>query len=515
MVLNKVATLGGVFARKTDHPLADAKEMRRLLAEIPKDNAFKALDEVIGWLESVAGVDDFRADRLLDVLTQLSEIAQPHLRRLSREYFQSVRLSRPEESRLWSINIGYWIQMAAAYERCLAAVSDKPRAGELSRAMLPLVVVRLIQALANVLKWEYFHYLPAGGELWARLGRALLAAESAGLADKAVGASGIGGMTSPTQAYQQAMAFQSAALDSLLPAEIDVADRLIGHCLAGFVFSQKAQVDSVYWVDLALAQPPQRMALLPPQSSDSLRFIKPAAAHASLSDLLATLERGGAVPADINLGAEYSPKLLIGVLRHLVAYLAPIPPQRQHDRHRVKHRMSVLNGLVNAFVAFSAEFGGRPVGLPIESWVVENVSRGGFGAVLNSVPSEWLRVGALIAMQPEGGENWLVGVVRRYNRAADKQARVGIQAIARRALAVELRVRGASSYAAAGGMPALLLQDGNEAGEVRAVLAPGTFSARDDMEYVEAGQRFVLKPVMLVEQNQEFELARFRLSALG
>jgi hypothetical protein len=205
--------------------------------------------------------------------------------------------------------------------------------------------------------------------------------------------------------------------------------------------------------------------------------------------------------------------VLIPVLQHLVAYLAPVPPQRSHDRHRVKHRISVLNGLINAFVVFSSEFGGRPAGLQIESWVVENVSRGGFGALLNSIPGEWLKVGALLAMQPEGGDNWLLGIVRRYHREAELEARIGIQTLATKAVAIECRPRTSSSYGAAATLPALLLLDGNPAGEVRVVLPANSFDLRESLDYQLDGRRFLLNPVELLEHTLDYEVARYRQSS--
>jgi hypothetical protein len=514
-VLKKVANLGGLFAQKSEHPLADPRELRKVLAELPKDNAFKTLDEIAGWLESLAGVAEFPVDRLYEVLQQFEEAAAPHLKRLSQEYFHTARLSKSEEKRLWSINYGFWTLLADAYERCLNAVSDKPRSGELARSALPLLTVRLIVALGRQLKWEQFHYGPLSGELWRRLGAALLAAEAADAGTKAVALPGRSGMSSPVQEYQKVMLFQAASLDSLLPVEIEVAERLIAHFLPGFVYTEKVLEDSVYWSDLMLAQPPQRLARMPGRAQATQRFIKPGQAHAEMLAMLDSLERGGDVPADISLGAAYPAKLLIRVLRHLTAYLAPIPPQRQHDRHRVKHRMSVLHGLVNAFVVFSGEFGGRPAGLQMESWVVENVSRGGFGALLSSIPGEWLRVGALIAMQPEGGDNWLVGVIRRCHRETENDARVGIQVLARQAVSVELRIRSASSYAAAAGVPALLLQDGNAPDELRVVLPPATFDQRESLEYAEGGRRVSLTPLALIEQTSDYEVGRYRRSVAG
>lgn len=514
-MFDKVATLGGILAPKTDHPLANPRELRKILGELPKDNAFKAQDEITGWLESALGVDDFPADRLYEVVQALEEAAQPRLKRLSREYFQAARLSRSEEKRLWSINYGFWVLLSRAYERCLCQVADKPRAGELPLSLVPIIAARLIAALGAVLKWEQFHYGPMRPALWRPLGQALLTAEAGNVAEKSVALVGKSGMTSPVLEYQKVMVFQAASLGSLLPLEIEIAERLIAHFLNGFVFTRSALIDSVYWSDLAQAQPPLRLARMPPGATPTQRFIKPANAHREMLALLDVLERGGDVPVEMDLGGQYQPKLVARVLKHLASYLAPIPPQRKHDRHRVMHRMSVLHGLVNAFVVFSGEFGGRPAGLPIESWVVENVSRGGFGAVLGDVPGEWLKVGALIAMQPEGGDNWLIGIIRRYHRLSDTEARVGIEALARQVSSLEVRVRSASSYGAAAATPALLLRDANEPDELRVILPFGSFSPRESLEYVQDRQRYLLDPIALVEQTTDYELARYRQTVLG
>ncbi len=304
-------------------------------------------------------------------------------------------------------------------------------------------------------------------------------------------------------------------MDSLLPLEIELAERLIEHFLPGFVFTDEPQHDSVYWVDLKLAQAPLRLARMPSRALPSQRYFKPGPAHEAIRNLLNTLERGGDIPADINLGGQYYPKTLIPVVRHLAVYLAPVPPQRKHDRHRVKHRMAVLNGLVNAYVAFSGEFGGKPAGLQMESWVAENVSRGGFGAVVSDMPADWLKVGALVAMQPEGGENWLLGIVRRYHRVTESNARAGIETLARQALAVEVKPRAASSYAALPGVPALIIEEGCAAGEVHIVLPPASFDLRETLEYGVQEKRYALTPVALLEQTTDFELARYRQAVIG
>lgn len=514
-MLNKMASLGGLFGQKVEHPLGDPRELKKIIGELPKDNAFKALDEIAGWLESLLAASDIPADKFHEAARQLDDAAQPHARRLTKDYLQTARLTRADEKRLWSINYGFWNLLADAYEHCLARLGDKGKPAEQLKLALPLICTRLIAAIGAILKWEQFHYGPSSNLLWQRLGKTLLIAEEAGVSGKVIPLGAQAGVSSPFQEYQKVMAFQAASLDSLLPLEIELAERLIGHFLPSFVFSVEALHDSVYWVDLKLAQPPQRLARMPGRALPSQRFFKPGPAHDALKSLLSTLERGGDVPADINLGGVYYPKALIPVLRHLVTYLAPIPPQRRHDRHRVKHRMAVLNGLVNAYVAFSGDFGGRPAGLPMESWVVENVSRGGFGAVVSDIPADWLKVGALLALQPEGGENWLLGIVRRYHRVTENDARAGIETLALHAMAVEVKPRTASSYAAVPGIPALIIEEGGAPGEVLVVLPASSFDLRENLEYSAQGKRYQLIPVAMQEQTADFELARYRQKAIG
>ena len=514
-MLRKIRGIGRLFTPQSEHPLADPRESRKILGELPKDDAFRGLDEIAGWLESVNGVDEFPATRLFEVTQELEKLAHPHLKRLSREYLVSVSMSRPDEKRLWSINHGFWTLLAASYERCLGAVGDHPKSGGLAKTVLPLLCSRLIGALGSMLKWQQFHYGPTPDEVWRRLGLALLAAEAAGGDGKSVPALARGGMTSPMLEYQKVMILRVASLDAMLPVEIEIAERFVAHFLSGFIFTRDALPDSVYWADLALPQPPLRLAQMPESATPTLRFLKPGTAQSGMRALLERLELGGELPPDIDLGQAYPAKLLVRVLRHLCTYLAPIPPQRQHRRHRVLHHMSVVHGLANAFTVFSGEFSGSPAALPVENWQVENVSRGGFGAVIGHASGEWLQVGALIAMQPEGGENWLLGAVRRHRREPAGNARVGIEALARKVATVELRPRSASSYAAAAAVHALILLDGEGTADTLVILPPLTFDLRESMEFADAGVRYLLTPVGLLEQTADYELARYRQSRLA
>lgn len=509
-MLNRVANL---FAAKTVHPLADPKEFRRILSELPIDNAFKALDEVAGWFESLQNTQDIPEDILFNIVRQFEDAALPHVRRLSRDYLQAPRLSKSEENRMWTMVHGFWTLTAANYDRCLQRASDedKDKISERLQPHLPLLSVRLIAALAAALKWEQLRYKTNQSEMWQQMGRAYLLAEAGKYSDKALMRySNTASTTSITREYLKALIFQASSMESLLPVGIELAEKLIAHFLRGFVFGSNSTQESVYWVNPAKPEPPVRLAR-PPSPAPFLRFFHPGSALTEAEALLRELERGAEIPPSIDLGGQYQTRTLLPVLRHLCSYWNKIPPQRKHERHYVKHRMSVLNGLGNAFVIFSSESEALPPGLPIESWVVENVSQGGFGATVSNLRSDWLKLGALIALQPDGGDNWLIGIVRRYYRQSDTEARAGIEALAHRVASIELKQSCASSFAAVSGTPALWLRDGNEAGEARILQPPASFNLRESLEFSFDGRNYLLTPVALSEHTSDYELARYRL----
>ena len=498
------------FSSRPDHPLADAKELRRVIAELPMDNAFKAVDEIYGWFGSLQPAGDLRVDQFFDVLRQLDDAAQPHIRRLSRDYLHAPRLSKSEERRLWVMSYNYWGEVASLYARCIERAQQNPKdkGSAALKSSLPLISARLLAARATQLKWVEFRYGPIGEDLWRGLGQPYLVAEAAGYAAKPVQLYPTQPeLSSVAQQYLQALIFYSSSMDSLMPLEIELADRLIAHLQQSFVFSGYCLPDSVYWVDAASGTPPARLVRRPDRISPGLRFISPGSALQSLNELMHSAERGE-VPADLNLGGEYQARVLLPVLRHLALYWAPEPPQREYARHAVKTRIAVLQGFDDSFTVFAGDVARLGKERTAESWVVENVSLGGFCAAVDEL-GDWLRIGALISMQPEGGENWVLGVVRRYNKDSDAHASVAIQSLSRKAQSVELRPR-ATGFSATGAIPGIWLREGNAPGEARMVMPIASFDVRESLEFMHDGQNYLLTPVALEESGSNFEIGRYR-----
>ena len=499
-----------LFSPRPDHPLADAKELRRVFDALPLDHPYKAVDEVHGWFESLLVANDFRADLLFGVVRQLDEAAQPFLRRLARDCLQAQ--SRRDEQRMATLLYAYWGELANLYTRSLDAARQAPkeRASEALKPSLPLIAARLIAARGQQLKWIVLRYGQVGEELWRALGLTYLAADADGYAQKPVQLyPGQATMTSVQQQYLRALVVASSSMDSLVPLEIELADRLIEHALASFEFSAQPRPDSLYWVDAAAGTAPVRLLQRSREVASSARFFSSGGAPALIEGLLRQIERGD-LPKTLNLGGEYAPRTVLPVLRHLVRHWASAPQQRKHRRHAVQTRIAVLQGFDDSYAVFSGVHAGASA--HAEQWIIENVSLNGFGAVASGL-GERMRIGTLLSLQPEGGENWLLGVVCRFGRDAQGRASVGIRTLARQAVAVELMPR-AVGLAASAALPAIWLQDVEAAregaGEQRFVLPVAGFDVRQNLELTLDGRRVVLAPIELEESGSGFEIGRYR-----
>lgn len=507
-VLSDLVAIG---VRPTAHPLADAVAVRQIIADLPKDNASKSLEELTGWLESLTMSEGLPLVRMLEALRHLDEAAVLCLGVISREYHSVLRPVRREEMRLWGICHAYWAALANACEFLLMLV--RHQSGQSRRPALAWLTTRLIGALANLYKWKQLHYGPVAPALWQRAGQTLLLAEAHGVASVPTN---LPGAITANREYARLMVLHAASLSCLAPAEMDVAEKLVMHFLSRFVISREAEPESVYWADLASSESPQRLARLPKASSASLRFMKPSSAHTVLAELLEGLERGYPLPAEINFGGEIRTCLLLPALRHLVEQLAPNPPLRTAIRHRVRHRMAVLHGLPMAWQVFawrSSGFAGAPDG---ESWVVEDVSSGGLGASLAWRENDWLKIGVLVSLNPEGGDNWLLGCVRRCERFPNGSARIGIEVLGRRVRATDFYLRPPvdGQFARAEVVPGLLIFDGNPENEYRVVLPAGAFNQKESFSCLLDGSNYLLTPIQFVEQGGGFVVARYSCKAL-
>lgn len=417
-----------LFGNKVDHPLADPDEVQRVLKELPGQEAAAALDSTAAWCESLVATAEFPVEDRFELILKLDEAVVPHTRRLARDYLVAPRQTRAHEFRLWQLNHNYWIALAAAYSETLRRCRDDEKIATAIRPQLALLCARCLSACGSRLKWQQFRYGPIEPALWADAGEAWLAALRAQVATQPVQLYANAAPTMPEAEYLRVLVLHASSPDNLLPVEIEIAERLIAHLLPNFNLTDLARPENVYWVDPAKPLPPTRLARIP-EITPTLRFFATRSALDALEALRASIQSRGALPAEVNFGAQYSPKLVLQVIEHLALCWAPVPPMRHHERRRVKSRMTVIGRFETICLHLMGQPGDEAE--RAESWVVEDVSQGGIGAQVSLVGKEWLRVGSLVAMQPEGGSNWLLGVVRRFSRETEAVGIVGIETLSK------------------------------------------------------------------------------------
>ncbi len=497
------------FGGKPDHPMSDLKEARKILDEIPANDVHKALEELGNWLDSVSSTEGFKPENRAQLLFLIDETAQVHVRKLVRDYLSAARLTKFQEGRLWGAIHGYWRQAALAFAVCVEAYGSGAKGTDAYKGSIALLTVRALRALAQQMRWQYMRYGPFEDSLWGAVAKIYALAENKKYArNKVTAYPAIPGETSPEQEFLRAVMLASSSPDSLLPMEIELAERLIAHFSASFTLVLDQQPDIAYWIDLATSQPPLRIAR-PPQRAPTLRFFAAGKALQELEELIAKIKATNSVPSSVNLGGTYEAPMVLDVLHHLALYWSTKPPERRHPRHRVKTRLAVAYGLDGVLGALGASVSLDFDEAPTESWIVENVSAGGFGASVPQIKGEWLKIGCLLALQPEGGDNWILGIVRRFNRESPQQGSVGIQALARNMESVQLRAPGGNE----GGDICVLLdpQGIPTASEASVLLRNGVTVPGQNLEFEYQGKQIMLLPQGVLERGDDYELARFKV----
>ena len=508
----------GFSKKKSDHPMADEKGAKELLAELPSDDAFKTLQEVSHWLEAARGAEGLKPQRVFEVVDQLDAAGRLHARKLSQEYLAAGnRLQRFQEQRIYSTVAEFWRQLGAGYEFCLAQSQPSVSGSGALKQLVPSIAVRALRALTTEVKWGLMRYAPVDPTLWGRLGALYVQAEKGGFADKMCTLyPGIPGESSVQREYLTVLMLGMSATDSLLPRKLELAERIVSNFSQYFVLQKQLGKGCHYHVDLAVARPPARL-MARVGSVPTVRYFGPGTACEVAEGVIGTITDTGAAPSALNLGGNYEPSLVVDVMRHLARYWAPVPPSRNQERRRSFARINV----VHDFDEILAIIAGGPRDATdlsfdqhIETWTVENESDNGYGAVIPPSQADWLKVGTLLGIKLEDGNAWGVGIVRRLSNDPTQQQRyVGIQTLAKGGARVKLFAVGGNKVES--GEDAVLLPssaaDSSGTGELNLLMRMGTFSQRQSLKMRAYERDYLLVPKQLLEGGQDFDMAKFRV----
>lgn len=502
---------------KVDHFMADPKQARQLIDELPANDA-KALEDITYWLETINQTPGFKVDHRFDNVSLLDAAAKNRVRKLSLDYLSTPRQMKFQENRLWAAIFGFWQQLGRAYLACVDQYDAGPIGLTIIRRSLPLIVARSLRALTLQLKWDLLRYGPVEQRIWADVARLYQFAEKRGFADGAIAVyPGSHGDGTVKGEFLKAMMLTASSTDGLSPMRQEIAERAVAHFSGSFRVSKRPD-GCTHCFDPAAPKAPVRL-FKGAESVPGLCFFGAGKALGALEALIAKIHQIGEVPADINLGGSYHKDLVIGALQHVAMYWAADPPARSSERRPTSGRITVVPGFNEVLQALDPSTSDEldfSQDKAAESWLVENVSDGGYGTIIPDVKSDWIQVGTLIGMQSERDSRWTIGLIRRIARDEQNQRHVGIQTLSRTVIPVRITRAGTTNTSfnvSREPQSAILLATAPDSkGEVGVLLREGIFSARDSLEMVMRDKSYFLQPVRLVEGGEDFDWATFRVT---
>ena len=503
---------------KPDHPMADLKHARTLIDEMNGNDSLKVVEEVTFWLDSIVHEQGFKVDYRYQLIDALDKAAKNHPRKIAQEYLSTDRQEKFRESKLWHTTYEFWKMLGGAYLNCIEQFQAGANGAGGIKKDLPVIIARAMRTLTLQLKWGLLRYGPVDDGIWSELGRLFAFAESRKIEAQSLAIyPGAHGGGTVLQEFLKAMMLSVSSTDGLAPLKQEIAERIVAHFGNDFTFLAEPAPGCNFCFDLGMRKAPARvMKNLEP--SPTLRYFGAGQGGAGLVKLVQAVRDHKVVPSNINLGGAYDTKLVQSVIDHLAVYWADKPPARSSERRKIATRMTVVHGFTETYARVdpttqedSLDFHQADGS---ESWIVENVSEGGFGMIIPQVKSDWLKVGCLLGLQSETTKFWGSGVVRRISRDEFQQRRVGIQLLAKSVIPVLLSPSSEASTfdAGRGGEPGILLSTGpDKNGEIALLLGAGTFSPRHALEMNVRGKNYYLMPARLVEGGEDFDLARFKV----
>ena len=503
---------------KVDHPMADPKRARQIVDELPASDAVKALAEITEWLESLNQTGGFKLDRRFENIDLLDGAAKNHQRKLAQDYLVMPRQQKFQENRLWTTSFGFWKQLGDGYIRCVQDHEANAGGATAIRKSMPAILARALRALTLQLKWTYLRYGLVEPRVWNDLARLYRLAEQKGWADGEItiypGAHGSGTVK---REFLKALMLSASSPEGLPPVRQEIAERTVAHFSQAFSLSARPE-GCTHCFDLAAPKAPVRL-FKGADPSATLRFFGSDKALADLGQLAARITEHGHVPPDVNLGGNYDKEVVTVVLKHLGMQWSEKPPVRSSERRQTAGRITVVPGLTEIMgvldpaTSDALDFSQEQAAPSAESWIVVNVSDGGYGAIIPPQKSDWIKVGTLVGVQNEvTNTHWGVGLIRRITRDEHQQRQVGIQLLTRTAIPIKVAKSGAGRERQAA---ILLSTSPDKQGEIGVVMRDGIFNASDSLDMMVKDKAYLLMPTGMVEDGEDFDWAKFKVMQRG
>ena len=503
----EVVVVLGLFGNKTDHPLAEMKSAQALLDDIPKGDSIRALQEITDWLEALRGqADDFRVDHQWAVLRLYDQAAQAPVRKLLHDYFAPRAPSQFQENRLWTLLDEYYTRSELCHFDVLTRYRDGAKGAASIKEDIPLLCARGIHAITGRLKMAAARYAMVDPALWRRLAAFYTLAESHDCLETPLTLYA-GTNTTVAQSFATLVLWYGSSAGNLSPLQEHIAERLFAALGSGAAISRSYDGAGLFAFDLAQPTPPMR-ATAGATVHPALRFVAADGQRQRLADLLKNLDKG-ILPEGLNFyGAKYEVEQVREVAQRLWQSLTLPPPTRRTPRRKIKVNLKVANG-------FSKMLERSDVGLSFgaeesEVWEIEDISATGFRSVIPMGRANGIRIASLLGSQPDGVSHWGAGVVRRLSRDLDGNLHIGIELLSPRIVGVPL-LDYANPDESGVQIGMYLNRPNDSSGEAWLLMKQDAFVANRSLKMELGDKEYLLLPLALVEQGEDYDLARYRM----
>lgn len=520
-------------------------EAEKLLSELPRDDALKALEEITSWLTSVTDTPSFTAELRTRLIMLLDETGQPFHTDLLKHYLATPHLQDFQGIHQWQGPHKFAEELARAYEECLAAYQREVTKPYELHEILPLLCVRLLRAAAEQMKLELMRYIDVDSVIWERMFHCYNIAEARQLNSTMIFAyPGYALHTSPQHELLRAVVVHESSPGTLAPDQIEVCFRIAGRMVSHFDFTTTPDAASEYYIDLTQPHAPKLLddTVTP---TPGTRYFSALRALPRLSEIIKQHEHGAFVE-ERRFGSEFTPEGKLTVLKHLLVYWNKHHPYRLQQRRGISTNIEVVHSfrLISKLVTRidldqvaglsakdTASLNARSklgvvaegnVDYSPETWTIVDVSVSGIGGMIPKSAGTWVKIGDLCGLKAQNTPLWWVGVIRRLHADQQSIMHVGIEILAKKSLSVWLRVLGkgaerVSNWETSSGSfqydyyPAILLPDAhNSYMKGTLLLESGSYVPGKIYEVMLGEKSREIELTGLLAEGEDYEWATFR-----
>lgn len=498
--------LGKLFSHKPDHPMNSVDAARRLLKPLEKSKPDAALIEVEVWASSLANTDGFACDDRFLIVAEIESAGNRVAGAVFQEYLHHIHTRDHDLRKLYELLHSYWTAVAAAYERCVQDhEAGAPGAAHFA-SHLAQAIARAIRASEHAERMRQLRYIGSGPELWKSPCRLFAYAEKMQLDHVAIVVHEREVHSSIRAELLRMAGMSLAALHELPPEQVELAGRILERFAVSFAWSPEPQPDCNFVIDLAAGTPP-RQRNPDEAASPNKRFFGGGPALPKLTEIEGLVEKN-LLAEEARFGPEFTQAQIFSVIRHLLIYLGPTPPQRRFERTAVTDPVEIIHGFASisprvtildagsgaaldddlnvqqhqrSSVQLTAE---TPDAAP-EIWTLRDRSEWGAGVEVPQRLGAWAEPGVLCGGRENAASPWWVGIIRSVEASEFGRMRCGLWIVSKRPIATHLRVIGSETHQASNWETS---SGGFKYTYLRALLLPDGVKAHD-------------RPVMLIERQ--------------